>query len=135
MKGNRNVFDVKGKNVFLSGPMTGLDNYNVAAFCVAHAELKDAGAAYVMNPALGYLTKSVRKCDAMSHEDWVADCLHELTAREKRSQEWVDVIPLKYDVVVQLDGWEQSDGAIVESQVAHAVGIPCVSMREVSGVK
>jgi hypothetical protein len=36
----------------------------------------------------------------------------------------------KYDVVVQLPGWEKSPGAMTEYQVARECGIPCVKLED-----
>ena len=122
--------DLKGKNVYLSGPMTGREHYGVAELAEAHAALKEAGAAYVYDPAIRYLAKSQRKLAVMRHEDWMCDCLHELTEREKRDQCWVDLLPMKYDLLVQLPGWEESDGAIEEFSVAKSCGIRVASIAE-----
>lgn len=119
--------------MYLSGPMTGREHYGVAEFAEAHAALKEAGAAYVYDPAIRYLAKSQRKLELMSHEQWMCDCLHELTDREKRDQCWVDLLPMKYDLLVQLPGWEESDGALEEFSVAKACGIKVVSLREATG--
>lgn len=130
-EGKDQMIDVKGKHVFLSGPMTGIDHYNVAAFCEAHARLKEAGAEFVYNPALKYLIKKQRKLAAMGHGDWMADCINELTKREAHDQTWHDVVPLKYDLLASLPRWERSDGATKERTVAEACGIETCELEEV----
>lgn len=122
--------DLTGKNVYISGPMTGRAHYGVAEFALAHAALKEAGAEYVYNPAMRYLVKSQRKLAAMRHEDWMCDCIHELTERERRDQTWVEITPMKYDLLVQLPGWEESEGALEEFSVAKACGIKVASIEE-----
>lgn len=34
----------------------------------------------------------------------------------------------KYDLLVSLPGWEESDGARLERAVAEAIGIPCAEL-------
>ena len=125
------MIDVSGKRIFLSGPMEGIEHNNVAAFAEAHDYLKGAGADYVFNPAIGYLCQSQRHARLRTHEDYMTDCIHELTDRRKRTQGWEDLIPCKYDMLVSLPGWEESRGASTERAVAVACGIECRDLAEV----
>ena len=125
------MIDVHGKRIFLSGPITGTEHHNVAAFAEAHERLKEAGASYVFDPAVGYLYQRQSLASAKTHEDYMTDCLHELTDRKKRTQGWEEVIPRKYDLLVSLPGWEGSDGASTERVVADACGIDVCDLREV----
>lgn len=125
------MIDVKGKRVFLSGPITGMPHHNVGAFAEAHDDLKVAGAEYVFNPALGYLCQRQGLATLKTHDDYMTDCIHELTDRRKRTQGWEDVIPRKYDMLVSLPGWEDSNGATKERVVAEACGIECHDLDEV----
>lgn len=127
------MIDVRGKRIYLSGPMTGKPDYNVAAFAVAHARLNEVGADYIYDPAIRYLALEARKAEVMTHEDYLCDCIHELTQRKKRSQGWETVIPMRYDMVVMLEGWEDSEGAMHEAAVADACGIPVHEIAEVLG--
>ena len=117
---------IRGKRVFLSGPMTGFENHNVAAFAEAHALLKIAGAKYVYNPAIAYLN-----CESMymkrSHGFFMRRCLHELT-----SVGLGDERPI-YDFLVSLPGWQDSLGARTERTVAESCEIPCFELGEVLG--
>lgn len=122
--------NLTGKNVYLSGPISGMDDANVDEFAVAQYRLKMAGARYVYNPTGRLLSMREEKRVNMTHDQWMLDCIHELTNREKRDQLWHVLVPRKYDLLVQLDGWELSDGATDEYAVARACGIPCVSLRE-----
>ncbi len=130
-KGTDQMIDVKGKRVFLSGPMTGIENYNVAAFAEAHARMKEAGADHVFDPAVAYLCQRQDAAAAKRHGDYLADCIHELTSRQKRTQGWEPLIPLKYDLLVSLPGWEESDGATLERDVAESCGITTCELEEV----
>ena len=122
--------DLSGKYVFLSGQIDGQPDDAVDVFCIAHNKLKKAGVEYVFNPAMLHLIKPQRKLKAMKHEDWMTDCLHELTVREARDQIWHDIAPRKYDLLVQFPGWEKSDGAQAEAYVAKECGIPIMSLEE-----
>lgn len=132
-KGCTLMIDVKGKNVYLSGPMTGIDRFNVEAFAAAHAELKMFGVGYVFNPAIRYLVMGADKLAEMEHEDFMLDTIHELTMRERRSQEWVRTLPRKYDMVLTLPGWQKSPGAKAEVYAARACGIPVHELHEAVG--
>lgn len=125
------MIDVTDKMIFLSGPITGRDYHNVAEFAVAHDKLKNAGAKYVYNPSIKHLSMGNDKRRAMEHADYLTDTINELTKREKRSQGWELIIPRKYDMLVLLDGWEESDGAITERAVAMACGIEVCTLVEV----
>ena len=47
----RDGYDFKDKNVYLSGPMTGFDDWNRAEFNKFAWNLRDMGAGFVFNPA------------------------------------------------------------------------------------
>lgn len=111
-------YDIRGKRVYLSGPMSGLPNLNAAAFDKAQEELIALGAEFVFNPTR-----------AWGHNDrptswYMRNDLHRLTLTEGER-------PL-FDVIVMLDGWHVSEGATLEYQVARACGIALVNLREVS---
>jgi hypothetical protein len=127
------MIDVKGKNVYLSGPMTGRYCYNVGTFAIAHAKLKELKVGYVFNPAIRYLVLGAEKAKRMTHDDFMTDTIHELTMREKRDDEWVRTLPRKYDMVVMLPGWEDSEGARKEREVALSCDIPVYELADVLG--
>lgn len=106
----------QGKRIYLSGPMSGLSDLNRPAFLRAEADLVEAGAADVFNPALA-------PYPADSRAEAMANDLHALTACDGAGPLW--------DLVVQLPGWRASAGAVLESQVAAALGIPCAEAEEV----
>ncbi len=125
------MIDVNGKRIYISVPMSDRRLHNVAEFAEAHARLKCAGAAHVFNPTIGYLCQRNEVAALKDHDDYMTDCVHELTERKKRTQGWEDVIPRKYDLLVSLPGWEDSDGATTERVVAEACGIECADLEEV----
>ena len=114
-------YDFKGKRVFLSGPMTGLPDWNRDAFDRAEDELLELGAAYVFNPAC----KAPRQGEhEMPHKWYMMRTLYELTS----------YIPVTgapfYHVIAMLPGWEGSYGAGVERIVAEAIGLDVVELEK-----
>lgn len=122
------MIDVRGKSVFLSGPMTDRPHNNVAALCEAHMALLEMGAARVFNPAMLCLRQPNSLRMSPTHENYMRRTLHELT---KRSH--MDVSRPLYDMVVMLPGWCDSVGARDEFDVAAACGIPCHHIDDVIG--
>ena len=118
--------DFAGMRVFLSGPMSGVENYNAAAFAGAHAAIKLAGAECVYDPALEWLMGDDVP-DEAAHEAWMRTTVHELTRPIAFGE-----ADAYYDVCVLLDGWRESEGAQLEKVVADAAGIWCVAWEEVS---
>jgi hypothetical protein len=106
----------EGKVVYLSGPITGVENYNRDAFADAKRAVLEGGAEYVHDP-------SVESCGGRPHEWWMRRALSELT------QEGMDANgnPF-YGCVAMLPGWERSDGAKVERMCAEACGIEVVEL-------
>lgn len=115
-------------NVFISGPMSGFANYNMNAFMEAHAELKKAGADLVFNPILKWLNEPERVSQCRTHESYMLICLAELTAYEPHQQNADAIVP-KYDILVHLDGWQNSPGSKTEVTVAEAVGIQTMDLQ------
>jgi hypothetical protein len=114
--------DLQGKHVFLSGPMTGLPDHNRAAFADAERWCVTHGAEVAFNPTT-----------AWGHADrgrawYMLRDIHRLTEPGEADG------PL-FDLVVQLDGWERSNGAYCECRCAEACGIPCVPLRSLMEVK
>ena len=125
---------MKGKSVFLSGPMSGLDYCNAAEFARAHAIVKEAGAYMVYNPAVEYL-RSEYRADDMPHSYWMRLCINELTSNVGTHTIFGDrhADNQRYHVLVMLPGWEDSPGARTEREVAIACGIRVCELEEVGG--
>lgn len=121
---------VKGKSVFLSGPMSGIEHFNVGEFAKAHAMLREAGAYKVYNPAIAYLTSPVRE-DTLDHTYWMLRCIRELTDTSHNILNDALGLVRTYQVLVSLPGWESSEGARTERMVATACGIECFDLEEV----
>lgn len=96
---------IKGKRVYLSGPITNVKNYKgLFMFVEELAALDDAEQIY--NPAAQIPASS-------SWEQAMHRCLSEIT---------------NYDTVVLLPGWNASRGARLESDVALACGMNIVDL-------
>lgn len=103
--------DFANKRIYLSGPMTGMHDWNREAFIEAARYLRNQGAR-VFNPAFDAPSKKEK---AKLHSFYMLRDLHELTS-------YVDYGPF-YDALAQLPGWEKSTGANIELLVAKACGI------------
>ena len=88
--------------IFLSGPMTGIEEYNYPAFNEAARDLRGKGF-LVLNPA-----EHVSDPDA----PW-----NELIRRS------LDIL-LQTNKMAVLPGWENSRGAVTEVTMANILGIP-----------
>ncbi len=93
--------------LFLSGPMTGLPDYNRAAFHKAAAHLRVLGH-HVVNPA-----ENPPPVDD-TWQGWMRLSLRQVT----------DV-----DAMVMLPGWERSDGALLEHYNAMKLGMVAYPME------
>ena len=113
------MINIACMNVFLSGPMTGIEGWNRAAFEEAERAMRDMGAAHVFNPA----RTSVGVEDDYPHSFFMRRTIHALTHRDAGG--WP-----AYDLLVRLPGWEASEGAQVEVAVAKACGIAVCDIEE-----
>ena len=118
---------VKGCNVYLSGPMTGIEDFNRKEFNDAAKYVKRLGASCIYNPAenISYLVNK-------SHEYCMYCSLNALIKR------LVCICGTKvtddgafYDVLVSLPCWQDSAGARLEREVAEACGIEVCELSEV----
>lgn len=116
-------YNFKDKRVFISGPMTGLPDWNRAEFERAERELYDLGAESVFNPA--HLAPQGDE-PAMAHSLYMAKTLSVLT---RLSWSAYPNMPW-FDCIVLLDGWWNSEGAKVEHAVAEAIGLDVVEWDE-----
>lgn len=118
--------EIKGKNVFISGPMTGIPLNNLPEFVKAHKALLDMGAKDIYDPAFEWYAAMAKGEPDESHEFYMRKTLNALTSSDCQSF----FRKTHYGIMVLLDGWEASDGCITERSVAMACGIKVVEMRE-----
>ena len=98
---------VKGKKVYLSGPITGIKNYK-GLFLFTEELVKMCDAARIFNPAL-------QIPDSLDYEQAMKRCVTALA---------------QYEVIMMLPGWRTSKGARLEHDVALACGIHVVNLSE-----
>lgn len=111
------MFDFKGKNVYLSGRITGRDRAEVEQeFKNAAEYVVCLGANYVFNPT----AEIVPTC---GHELAMRFCLRQLCRSKVLVNGQADPY---FDVILMLPKWEYSPGACLEASVARAVGIEIV---------
>lgn len=100
--------------VYISGPMTGLPDYNYPAFHAAATALREAGHD-VLNPA-------------------EVDALHNPTPGTHQSWQWYMRHAIRMvadaDGVALLPGWQGSRGATVERYVAASLALPVLPLEE-----
>lgn len=98
----------RGKCIYLSGAMSGCEDWNKPLFDKWEQIFYRSGANYVHNPAATALIDHDKP-----HEFYMRRDLFELTRGV-------------YDFVAMLPGWAKSDGAKIEKAVAEACGIELV---------
>lgn len=115
---------VKGKRVYICGPMSGIELNNVAEFCRMEAMLKVLGASHICNPAKRWLDSKRES----SYEESMRWCIGELVSDKFLS------VDRNTDFLVRLSGWNHSDGATLESKVARMCGIPILEQKDVEAM-
>lgn len=97
--------------IYISGPMTGLPDFNRSRFDEVARELRFRGYV-VLNPAENPLPR----CGTW--QGWMRMALRQLC---------------KADCVVMLEGWQSSRGALMEKRLADDLGIPVQAYEGVLG--
>lgn len=128
------IGSVYDKNVYISGPMSGHDDYNYDAFAEVELLFKGAQAATVYNPAKRHCVKEgifVRpRTGWMIWLDYMGDDLDILTKTEARPCKDGKHSPY-FDYLVSLPGWEDSKGATIERMLAEGAKIKCFDWQEI----
>lgn len=96
---------IKGKKVYLSGPITGIKNYK-GLFLFVEELVKMCDAARIFNPAL-------QIPDSLDYEQAMKRCVTALT---------------QYEVIMMLPGWRTSKGARLEYDIALACGMHIIDL-------
>lgn len=96
-------------HIYVSGPMTGLPEYNYPAFNYLAAELRADGHE-VCNPAEFFGGDATR-----TRAEYIRESVVQL---------------LECDMVVTLPGWELSEGACLEIQLAKELEYPIIHHGE-----
>nr|DAM14089.1 MAG TPA: protein of unknown function (DUF4406) [Caudoviricetes sp.] len=109
---------LKGRNVYLSGPITGVKGYKYP-FIFVEKVLSKVSDGMVFNPATEIPSDS-------PYEAAMATCLQALSLRVRDGED-EPYYPM-YEVMILLSGWTKSKGAQIEKRVAEACGIEVVEM-------
>lgn len=99
------------RNIYLSGPMTGLPDYNYPAFHRVTAQLRESGHR-VYNPA-----------------EFPHDGPSEEFPIRRAFASYCNFICLEADTIVLLPGWERSKGALAERQLALNCSLEIIEWR------
>lgn len=119
---------LEGKRVYISGPITGEEGAALS-FARAFQTCVEARALWTMNPmAAGEQAGRA----GYSYADHMRADLHALT-QSVIGPETKAVKPC-FDVLLQLPGWNASEGAVLERRVADACGIQRIEYAELEGV-
>ena len=98
---------VKGKKVYLSGPITGKKNYK-GLFLYVEELIKLCDVFRIFNPAS-------QIPDSLDHEQAMKRCVAALA---------------EYEAIVMLPGWHTSKGARLEHDIALACGINIIDLTD-----
>ena len=109
---------LKGRNVYLSGPITGVKGYR-CPFVFMEKVLHKVSDGMVFNPATEIPSNT-------PYEAAMATCLQALSLRVRDGED-EPYYPM-YEVMILLPGWTKSKGAQIENRVAEACGIEVVDM-------
>lgn len=109
---------LKDRNVYLSGPITGVKGYKYP-FIFVEKVLSKVSDGMVFNPATEIPSDS-------PYEAAMATCLQALSLRVRDGED-EPYYPM-YEVMILLPGWTKSQGAQIENRVAEACGIEVVDM-------
>ena len=112
------LYFLKGKNVYLSGPITGVKDYR-CPFVFMEKVLNKVSDGMVFNPATEIPSDS-------PYEAAMATCLQALSLRVRDGED-EPYYPM-YGVMILLPGWTKSKGAQIENRVAEACGIEVIDM-------
>jgi hypothetical protein len=106
----------KGKQVYLSGPMRGYQNFNFQAFLAGAEKLRRLGYK-VYDPAEHELAAGFDP-ETGKYKDGHTVSIRELIVDDLT---WICQFA---DLVVVLPGWQKSKGALAEVHCAYAIGVP-----------
>ena len=112
------LYFLKGRNVYLSGPITGVKRYKYP-FIFVEKVLHKVSDVMVFNPATEIPFDS-------PYEAAMATCLQALSLRVRDGED-EPYYPM-YGVMILLPGWTKSKGAQIENRVAEACGIEVIDM-------
>ena len=89
------------KTIYLSGPMTGLPQFNYPTFYAAAAKLR----------ALGYVVENSAENPEPLCKSWAGYMRLALAQL------------VRCEIIVRLPGWQNSRGAVIESSISRILGM------------
>ena len=98
----------RAKRVYVAGPMTGLKDFNYPAFNTAADQLR----------ALGYLVENPADHGIVPGAEWADYMAYDLTRLGLCG------------MIALLPGWERSEGAKLEVQIGHRLGMTIVNAHD-----
>ena len=101
------------KSIYLSGPMTGLPEFNYPAFNAAAAHLR----------GLGYVVESPSELPEPPCKSWAGYMRLALAQL------------VRCEVTVRLPGWQNSRGAVIESSLSRILGMQVCDYSEFGGAQ
>lgn len=101
------AYIIKGKKVYLSGPITGKKNYR-GLFLFVEELVKLCNAFRIFNPAS-------QIPDSLDHEQAMKRCVAALA---------------EYEAIVMLPGWHASKGARLEHDIALSCGMDVIDLTD-----
>ena len=101
------AYIIKGKKVYLSGPITGKKNYK-GLFLFVEELVKLCNAFRIFNPAS-------QIPDSLDHEQAMKRCVAALA---------------EYEAIVMLPGWHASKGARLEHDIALSCGMDVIDLTD-----
>lgn len=113
------LYFLKDRNVYLSGPITGVKGYRYPFVFMEKVLHKVSDGMVVFNPVTEIPSDT-------SYEAAMATCLQALSLRVRDGED--EPYSPMYEVMVLLPGWVKSQGAQIENRVAEACGIEVVDM-------
>lgn len=113
--------------LYIIGPVTGIEDDNRPAFEDARTELRDAG--YYVNIPHDFVPAGTSWEAAMRRSIRFLVATREGFVEQDGKLVRVKDAPC-YDGVAMLEGWDSSQGAMVERIVAESCGIPCKTVEE-----
>lgn len=103
------------RRVYISGPMKGIKKNNIPAFNDMEKALRKAGFKHVVNPGRLKATGKYK-----TEEDYLRKDIRDLS---------------RCDIIIMMNGWQMSEGAMLEHYIAWKLKLKIICIPEASMVK
>ena len=119
------MVEISDRRIYLSGPMTGIEDYNAVAFAKAEGLCKALGAREVFNPQRAWINWDG------DVPDWPRETFLRLDFQKLCTSRGRYPGAPWYDLLLHLPGWHDSDGAVRETVLAEGIGMQVAELWEV----